>query len=59
MNGEPENDQHEKGYRAAVEEIAAWMVEHRYATGHGDDVADLLRELEWQAAERAVRKLGL
>ena len=27
---------------------AAWMIERSYATGHGDTVEDLLKELEWQ-----------
>jgi sulfur relay (sulfurtransferase) DsrC/TusE family protein len=34
------------------EKVAHWMVERGYATGHGDTVEDLLKELEWQAAER-------
>jgi hypothetical protein len=34
------------------EKVAKWMVERGYATGHGDTVEDLLKELEWQAAER-------
>ena len=31
------------------EKVAAWMIERSYATGHGDTVEDLLKELEWQA----------
>jgi hypothetical protein len=38
--------------RMAREEIAQWMIEHSYATGHGDGIEDLLKELEWQVAER-------
>jgi hypothetical protein len=34
------------------EKVANWMVERSYATGHGDTVEDLLKELDWQAAER-------
>jgi hypothetical protein len=34
------------------EKVAHWMVERGYATGHGDTVEDLLKELEWQVAER-------
>ena len=34
------------------EKIAQWMMERGYATGHGDTIEDLLKELEWQAAER-------
>ena len=32
--------------------LAAWMMRQGYATGHGDTVEDLLRELDWQIAER-------
>ena len=32
--------------------LAAWMMSQGYATGHGDSVEDLLKELEWQIAER-------
>ncbi len=32
--------------------LAAWMIERGYATGHGDTVEDLLKELEWQISER-------
>ena len=32
--------------------LAAWMIERGYATGHGDTIKDLLKELEWQIAER-------
>ena len=38
---------------AEREKVAAWMIEHDYATGHGDTVEDLLKALEWQAKERA------
>jgi len=41
------------------EKVAKWMVERSYATGHGDTVEDLLKELEWQAAERERRACGL
>lgn len=34
------------------ENVAKWMVERGYATGHGDTVEDLLTEIDWQAAER-------
>ena len=29
-----------------------WMMDKGYATGHGDSVIDLLKELEWQVTER-------
>jgi len=32
--------------------LAQWMLEHSYATGHGDTMEDLLKELEWQIKER-------
>jgi len=32
--------------------LAAWMMSQGYATGHGDTVEDLLKELEWQIEER-------
>ena len=32
----------------ATERVAAWMLAHSYATGHGDTVDDLLSELVGQ-----------
>ncbi len=37
--------------REAREKIAAWMITHSFATGHGDTLDDLLHELEWQIEE--------
>ena len=37
---------------AEREKVAQWMTRQGYATGHGDTVEDLLKELEWQIAER-------
>jgi len=34
------------------EKVAKWMMSHGYATGHGDTIEDLLKELELQVAER-------
>jgi len=34
------------------EKVANWMVERSYATGHGDTIEDLLREIDWQVAEQ-------
>lgn len=31
--------------------LAEWMITNGFATGHGDTMADLLRELTWQIAE--------
>ena len=32
--------------------LAAWMMRQGYATGHGDTIKNLLKELEWQIDER-------
>ena len=37
---------------AEREKLAAWMMRQGYATGHGDTVEDLLKELDWQIEER-------
>lgn len=34
-----------------MEKLASWMLEHGFATGHGDDMDDLLKELTWQVKE--------
>ena len=44
--------------RMAREKVAAWMRARSYATGHGDTIEDLLKELEWQVAEREREALG-
>jgi hypothetical protein len=31
--------------------VAQWMIDHSYATGHGDTTEDLLEELDWQITE--------
>ena len=31
--------------------VAQWMMDRGYATGHGDTVEDLLKELDWQIRE--------
>ena len=33
------------------EKVARWMMERDYATGHGDTIQDLIKEVEWQVAE--------
>ena len=38
--------------KAEREKVAAWMRSKSYATGHGDTIEGLLKELEWQVAER-------
>ena len=42
--------------RYAREAVARWMMEHSYATGHGDTIDDLLNELVLQAQEHERRK---
>lgn len=34
-----------------TEAVAKWMIDRSYATGHGDTIEDLLKELEWQVRE--------
>ena len=33
------------------EQLAQWMMQHSFATGHGDSFADLLNQLSWQVEE--------
>jgi len=41
--------EYEKGIVAAErEKVAKWMIAKGYATGHGETIEDLLKELEWQ-----------
>lgn len=48
-------DEIERFYNLAVlmelEKVATWIMQRGYATGHGDTVEDLLKELEWQVRE--------
>ena len=37
--------------------LAQWMIQHGYATGHGDTMKDLLAELDWQIAENWTRAM--
>lgn len=34
------------------EQLAQWMIENSFATGHGDTMADMLTELKWQIEDR-------
>ena len=34
------------------EKVAQWMIERGFATGHGDSIEDLLKEIEWQIESR-------
>ena len=40
---------------AEREKVARWMMGRGYATGHGDSIEDLLKELEWQKQEPVAR----
>lgn len=40
----------------SVETVARWMIANGFATGHGDNLADLLSELGWQIREIRDRK---
>jgi hypothetical protein len=33
------------------EKVAQWMMERGYATGHGNTIQELIKEVEWQVAE--------
>ena len=44
-------DTFENGRAFATEELAHWMLANGFATGHGDTMADLLKELRWQIDE--------
>ena len=39
------------GAAAERNKLTQWMIQHSYATGHGDTMEDLLKELEWQIRE--------
>jgi hypothetical protein len=38
----------EQAAKTQTEKVAAWMSEQGFATGHGDTLEDLLKELTWQ-----------
>ncbi len=40
-----------------INELAKWMIANSYATGHGDTVEDLARELRWQVAEECAKEV--
>jgi len=43
---------HIKTLAAEREKVTHWMLERGYATGHGESIEDLLKELEWQIEDR-------
>ena len=45
----------EEGARQKLEYVCAWMIDGGYATGHGESMDGLLRELEEQCKERGAR----
>ena len=38
--------------RDDINKVADWMMQHGYATGHGETMEDLLDELKWQIDEK-------
>jgi hypothetical protein len=38
------------------EKVAQWMIKQGFATGHGDSIEDLLKELDEQIGRRMVRQ---
>lgn len=40
------------------EKLASWMLANGFATGHGDTMDDLLRELTWQIEELRGQRTG-
>lgn len=49
-------DTRELHQRAIVERACRWLIERHYATGHGETIEEVLKELEWQAKERGHRQ---
>jgi hypothetical protein len=43
----------------AREIVARWMMEHGYATGHGDSLCDLLHQLHLQHRERGIVRYAM
>jgi hypothetical protein len=41
------------------EKLARWMLRNSFATGHGDTIDDLLKELDWQIEELRSENLQL
>ena len=39
------------GHAEAAQHLAEWMIARSYVTGHGDDLASLLGELDFQLRE--------
>lgn len=43
--------------RRATAQVSEWMIANHWATGHGDDIPDLLKELTWQIKEQLEKKI--
>ena len=43
------------GAQAERNKVAQWMIQRSYATGHGDTVEELLKELERQVKETCAK----
>jgi len=52
MNNEQIADSIKAFVAAEREMVTQWMIAHEFSTGHGNSVADLLKELEWQIREQ-------
>ena len=50
--------QPEPQFMTDITGLAKWMIANSYATGHGDTVEDLARELRWQVAEECAKVVG-
>lgn len=43
--------------RRATAQVSEWMIANHWATGHGDDIPDLLKELTWQIKEQLEKEI--
>lgn len=46
----------EKDGPSPLEQLCQWMTANGFATGHADDMAGALKELEWQVKERVSKR---
>ena len=47
-----------KAVETEREKVAKWMIENGFATGHGDLLENLLKQLTWQIAELRLKTAG-
>jgi gamma-glutamyl:cysteine ligase YbdK (ATP-grasp superfamily) len=45
-----------RGLRNGMDRICLWMSKHGYATGHAEQIEDLMNEIDWQAKEIGARE---